>query len=412
MAFIWDQANSSHGTDVISGGGLNVYRNNPSNGTISRTNSRIPATGKWYFEIVGIASNGAMGGISDPAWDDDPAAPGAGALLAPNGANQCRLYKNGSDPLYGVGINAGDIIGIAYDATQGRIWFAVNNAWVQGDPAADSSPSAFPPAGTYYPSAGFLNDGAAYETALRVGANVTYSAPAGFTVIIDATVYTQSLMLGYALKSLEPFQQALNLGYSLLTVMPSQQALNLAYKFEADAVWTPVVTAIHYTLKLVASGYSDLVLPMSSFQSRLRQSTPSYLQVVVPSALNYVDEITDRSAGHIVIERGLRWTDGTTQTTEIARVNFETLRIDQGATNDSATLTGHKTTTNSSPKSVTLTGAQTRSLSGSSIRYRCAIDNTLRPGDTAHINNDSFIVKSIQFVVSTAEEYMEIENGG
>lgn len=38
-------------------------------------------------------------------------------------------------------ISAGDVIGVAVDTTAGSIWWAINGTWVEGDPAAGTTPS-------------------------------------------------------------------------------------------------------------------------------------------------------------------------------------------------------------------------------------------------------------------------------
>jgi hypothetical protein len=47
-------------------------------------------------------------------------------------------------------------------------------------------------------------------------------------------------------------------------------------------------------------------------------------------------------------------------------------------------------------------------LSPSDLRYRCAINNFLRPGDTALINGGSMIVNNITYTIGVSSEVMEI----
>lgn len=198
--------------------------------------------------------------------------------------------------------------------------------------------------------------------------------------------------------------------HALLAFTAHQATLNQRYRLDVTVAWTPVITAVHYTLILTgaADGLSDLVLPMSSFQGRLRSGSPSYLSVVIPAAAQYSDAIDARPNGQLVVSRGDRWTDGLIQVTEIARVNLETIRLDQGARSSSATLSGHRQTTNSAPKTVTLGGAQVKSVAGGLRRYRCALDNDLRAGDTAEINGESFAVREISYTVGPTLSFMEI----
>lgn len=198
--------------------------------------------------------------------------------------------------------------------------------------------------------------------------------------------------------------------HALLAFEAHQATLNQRYRLDVTVVWTPVITAVHYTLILTGAADSlpDLVLPMSSFQGRLRSGSPSYLSVVIPAAAQYSDAIDARPNGQLVVSRGDRWTDGLIQVTEIARVNLETIRLDQGARSYSATLSGHRQTTNSAPKAVALAGAQVRSVASGLRRYRCALDNSLRAGDTAEINGESFTAREISYTVGPNLAVMEV----
>lgn len=189
-----------------------------------------------------------------------------------------------------------------------------------------------------------------------------------------------------------------------------EAVLNQRYWLYADVIWQPVVTAIHYSLTLTGApdALPDLQLPMSSFQGRLRTGSASYLSVVVPGASQYSDAIEARANGQLVVSRGVRWSDGTTDVTEIARVNLESIRLDQGARSYSATLSGHRQTTNSAPKAVALAGAQVRSVASGLRRYRCALDNNLRAGDTAEINGESFTAREISYTVGPNLAVMEV----
>lgn len=416
MPVVWDSSNSQASTWNISPDGLTVSHTGAGNRYI-RTNTPFPS-GKWYFECTGIGSNGGQAGVSH-AGDNYLQYGQFSWLFLPyvvSTYNSAVVAAQDSQPvaIYTRVISANDVIGIAFDADAGKLWVATNGSWLSGNPAAGTGHAVSGITGTLYPTAGLSNDPSADTIVANFGATpMAYTPPSGFSTLDSPPPKTIMLSSGWSIDVVQAQNPLmLTAGWSLETIQPHTLNTEFTYSVEADPVWTPVVTAIAYRLKIVADGHSDLVLPMSSFQTRLRQGTPSYLQVIVPAALDYVDEIEARTAGDIVIERGLRWTDGTIQTDEIARVNFEGLRIDEGSSSSSATLTGHKTATNSAPKTVNLSGTQLRSVSGSSIRYRCEIDNSIKPGDTANINGDSFVVNYIQHVVSVSGAYMEVTNSG
>lgn len=238
----------------------------------------------------------------------------------------------------------------------------------------------------------------------------------------------QALDLGQQWGLIVPVAHALELGQQWGLIVPVIHQLDLVqqwdllafdrhlailgnrYRLEVDAVWQPVITAVHFTLILTgaADGTTDLILPMSSFQGRLRSGTPSYLAAIVPNASAYADAIDARPNGELVISRGDRWTDGRLEITEIARANLETIRYDLGPRSASATLAGHKTVSYAAPKTVALVGASYRAVTNGLRRYRSQIDNTLRPGDTAEINGESLVVREIGYTVGPELAFMEI----
>jgi len=189
-----------------------------------------------------------------------------------------------------------------------------------------------------------------------------------------------------------------------------QGLLTDRWALAGNAVWTPVITAVHYRLTLSADGFDDIELPMTSFQSRVRQGRPSFLQVYVPGILNYMDDINDRADGDLVVEMGTRRTDGTTEALEIARVNLGTVRYDRGPTSSTGTLSGNKTKTYTSPVSHDLNDVSLVSVS-TSQRLRCRILNDVRPGDTVTAGGITFVVDLVQHIVSPAEAYMELSDG-
>lgn len=162
-----------------------------------------------------------------------------------------------------------------------------------------------------------------------------------------------------------------------------------------------------FTLTGAPDGLADIEIPISSIQCRLRDGEPTYLSVVIPSA-TWAADISARPGGELVVERGYRFSDGSRQLQEIARVDLEDIRMDSGARNKSITLSGHATISNTTPKAVAISGASYRSESNGKRRYRCTVDHFLRPGDTAVISDEEIIVDSISFTIGTSQEQMEI----
>lgn len=171
-------------------------------------------------------------------------------------------------------------------------------------------------------------------------------------------------------------------------------------------------TSIVYRLILTgaADGVADLVLPMSSFQSRLRNGTPSYLSAVIPNGAAYVDEIAARLNGDLVVSKGFRLSSGAIQYQEISRAALETVAEDTGSRSSSVTLTGHRTETYTSAKTVAVSDIVYRRTTDGRRKVRAGVNLFLRPGDTVRLPDLSeFVAGYLVFSVTELSAFMEIE---
>ena len=135
-------------------------------------------SGKIYFEVdidakianmqVGIGAN-----ISAASYI------GAGSSAAGySGAGQ--VYSGGSAVQTYASWAAGDIIGVAYDATTRKVWFSKNGVW-NGDPAAGTG-EATTLSGTDLPRLAAVCRRSGDQATLKAAsADWTYSAPSGFS---------------------------------------------------------------------------------------------------------------------------------------------------------------------------------------------------------------------------------------
>jgi hypothetical protein len=111
-------------------------------------------------------------------------------------------------------------------------------------------------------------------------------------------------------------------------------------------VWTPLISDM-YKMQVVylcvltgdADGFDDLEIPISSFQSVMRDGDPSYLACVIPNSIAYVEAISVRTNGDIIVKKGYKYADGTINAEEICRGEYESLQIMRGARSDSAIIT-------------------------------------------------------------------------
>ena len=99
-------------------------------------------TGKWYIEgivtnfaadaLIGIASGslptGSYLGSTSTSWSY------AGAFG--------HKWNSGSNTVYGSTFTTNDVIGVAFDADTGKLWFSKNGVWqASGDPASGANPA-------------------------------------------------------------------------------------------------------------------------------------------------------------------------------------------------------------------------------------------------------------------------------
>jgi len=162
-----------------------------------------------------------------------------------------------------------------------------------------------------------------------------------------------------------------------------------------------------FTLTGAPDGLADVVIPIKSFQARHRSGDPSYLSVVIPG-LDYATAIAARSNGEMVIHMSKAMRGVIYHTEEIIRVELETIRTDDGSTNESITLDGHKTSTYPA-KTIALEGVNYHSVNDGKKLYRCAAPNIyLRPGDTATYGGDSFTVGLVTYYVGNGQQSMEV----
>lgn len=134
-----------------------------------------------------------------------------------------------------------------------------------------------------------------------------------------------------------------------------------------------------YTCTL--EGSPDIVLPISSFQSRRRSGELTSLNVVVPS-IDQSAEVVARQGDDLVLTMTIHYHDGTTVSDELVRATLEDITENEGGRSKSLTLIGRSTVTTSTPKVVYVSGVSYRRTDKGVRTLRCAINYGLRPGDT------------------------------
>lgn len=158
-----------------------------------------------------------------------------------------------------------------------------------------------------------------------------------------------------------------------------------------------------------AAGVEDLTLPIKNFQTRLRDGSPTYCGIVVPNVERYIDDIITRKNGEIVIQKGVHYNSGEKIFVELVRVNLDGIGYDIGAKSNSISLSGHKTTQNTSPKTIRFEKIQTESLQKNGQgRIRTDVDFFIKPGDLVVWGDKKMTAELITITVGHRISRMEI----
>ena len=178
MATTWDSGNAAAGV-VLSNNDLTVTNGGGSYvaGVLATFSM---SSGKGYFEVIYDASGSSVSvGVAVASRDLD------GTNTTDVWVHISSFGTTGGDGASGpmfAAWSAGDVIGVAVDVDAGKIWFARNGAWLQGDPAAGTG-EVFSTVDTgvdIYPFTQVVS-GPAQVTAAFSEASWSYSAPSGFS---------------------------------------------------------------------------------------------------------------------------------------------------------------------------------------------------------------------------------------
>jgi hypothetical protein len=154
---------------VFTNGNLTVSE--PTSNTAQGTGTIGPSSGKWYYEARAGSVTGAshMIGIRAAEWNNA------------NSQNSLNYRSNGSVYNYSSAATSqatytdGDVIGVAFDPTNGRLWFSKNGVWTDGAPSTGSGQNV-----NYTPSAttpffAFDNVGGTQRWHTNFGQNPSFS---------------------------------------------------------------------------------------------------------------------------------------------------------------------------------------------------------------------------------------------
>jgi len=171
----------------------------------------------------------------------------------------------------------------------------------------------------------------------------------------------------------------------------------------------PITSQTYYACEIDDGVLDSIRPPISSWQATVQTGRASYTQAVIPAATAWVDAVDARATtGEMVIYRGVRYSDGSTQEAELARAPLDNIRFDAGPINATMTVSGYATLSlQADALTRTLTNVRSESTQNG-FRVRCEIDWFLRPGHTAISRGTSFTVSYINYYVNAADEYMDV----
>lgn len=179
--------------------------------------------------------------------------------------------------------------------------------------------------------------------------------------------------------------------------------------------WTasldPLLLQEAYRLVIKADGFSDLIVPISTWQAtQNRGERASYLQATVPAALDLVSEISARSAANavLIIEMGFRLSDGEVRFDEVARSQFEEMSFDRGPRNATAVLRGFSYLNYDDTNARTLRNVRAINVTGGNYRATCDIDMFLRPGMTVSGGGVEFVAGYINMFVTRSDKFCQV----
>lgn len=158
------------------------------------------------------------------------------------------------------------------------------------------------------------------------------------------------------------------------------------------------------------AGLPDLVIgQVSSWQATNQAGGRStYLQAVIPAAEPFLPDLEARQSGELVIQKGLKLSDGSARFEEILRSRFDTLRPDRGQRALTIAVSGYQPGKPFANGHRKLTGIRSISAPNGRRRVRCDVDLFLQPGMTVDSMGETFTVGFINYYVSQADKFCEV----
>jgi len=213
----------------LSNGNLEAENTNASNKG-SRLNFKFPSSGKWYIEASALTLGGNLClGISPDNQSATVTTGGTRYILINSSGSHFERYNDASSITYSGFSNytTGAILQIAFDADNDRLWFGLNNQWMDSGTTATGNPSngsnpTLTSITNVFPSVSLYTSKVAINAGQRAFA---FSAPTGFKSLNTANFPTPTIADG-----------SKYFDTKLYTGNGSTQSVT-GYNFSPDFVW-------------------------------------------------------------------------------------------------------------------------------------------------------------------------------
>jgi hypothetical protein len=340
-------------------------------------------SGKWYWEYTMTAAGYTMVGIGTRVIDLAGYIGQSSAGYAYYSLNGNK-WNSGTAAAYGNSFTTNDVIGVAFDADSGKIWFSKNGTWqASGDPAAGTNAAySSISSATYFPTISQDNSlPATTGGSLNAGSRpFAYAAPSGFKSLNTANLPTPTI-----LKGSDYFQ-------TLLITGANQAYTGL--NFSPDFLWFKRRDNIefHYLFDAVRGGAALLRSNLTDAES----TGTTYISAFGSTGFTTTNNILTNSASYAA----WCWDAGSSNSTNTAGSITSTVRANASAGFSIVTYTssgGNKTVGHGLGVAPALVIVKNRSISGDGWAvYHSSIPATqwLRLNTTSAATTDTSIWNS------------------
>jgi len=179
--------NSTWANPTLTNGNLDYTT---TSGSTSAIGTLGVSSGKWYFEVLTTTSACAIGVAPPDLFNKEIGETSTSYSYTYSGTK----YTNGSTSAYGNSYTANDIIGVALDLDNGKIWFSKNGTFqASGDPAAGTNAAFTGLSGTLTAAVSRMTP-TQQSGSLNAGQRAfAYTAPSGFKALCTTNLPTPTI---------------------------------------------------------------------------------------------------------------------------------------------------------------------------------------------------------------------------